>query len=100
MSASVDELTAVVDDLISLLEADGAVEWVQTFALIRAQLNTSRREAAAALMRIYGGMGSFNDLVVGQTGTGTKPNFRELNQSLDALRTRAWTLARALTQSS
>jgi hypothetical protein len=55
------------------------------------------------LLSAYGGMGSFNDLVLGQTLANGRFEWKrghiELNDRLGALRSRAWELAQAIKRS-
>lgn len=52
------------------------------------------------MLGAYGGMGSFNDFVAGQTTIdgkfAWKPGYAELNEEIDALRSKAWSLAAAI----
>ena len=80
-------LISLIEKIIKLLTSVGESNWVNAFKNFRQkcdsvdidQLELLRSE----ILRVYGGMGSFNDLVLYKQG---QPMIKE-NQELDELRT-------------
>jgi hypothetical protein len=93
-------LHAVVTELEALLRGDGENHWADWMQRVIIQLEQGDQSAPESLLRAYGGMGSFNDLALGQDYSNGHFQWRadagELNERLDALRGRAWELARAI----
>lgn len=104
MSSADRALHAVVSDLEALLRGDGETHWADWMRRVITQLEQGHPGAAQSLLRAYGGMGSFNDLALGQDYSSGRFQWRadagELNDRLDALRGRAWELARAIRDAS
>ncbi len=100
MSTAHQALHEVLTQLETLLDADGEQHWRDWMRRVRVKLEQGDPEAPQALLRAYGGMGSFNDLCIGQGYRNGqlqwKPGAGEANQRLEHLRGRAWELARAL----
>ena len=94
------QLIEALDELIDLLASDGETHWKKWMSGAK---NRIERRDAGGLDRIlsaYGGMGSFNDLVLGQSTVGgkfpLKPNANKLNESLSRLSTRIYELTQEL----
>lgn len=100
MSNANRALHAVVTELEALLRGDGENHWADWMQRVIIQLEQGDQSAPESLLRAYGGMGSFNDLALGQGYSNGHFQWRadagELNERLDALRGRAWKLARAI----
>lgn len=96
MSSANRALHAVVSELEALLRGDGERHWADWMRRVITQLEQGNPGAPESLLRAYGGMGSFNDLALGQDYSNGKADAGELNDRLDALRGRAWELARAI----
>lgn len=100
MSSANRALHAVVSELEALLRGDGERHWADWMRRVITQLEQGNAGAPESLLRAYGGMGSFNDLALGQDYSNGhfqwKADAGELNDRLDALRGRAWELARAI----
>jgi len=100
MSNANRALHAVVCELEALLRGDGENHWADWMQRVIARLEQGDPSAPDSLLRAYGGMGSFNDLALGQDYSSGHFQWRvdagELNERLDALRGRAWELARAI----
>ena len=94
------ELAEVLDQVVAVLAADDETHWCAWMQETKRRLARSPALGAEHLLGAYGGMASFNDLVIGQTmvdGTfAWKPGYRQSNDALDALRTRAYNLASAI----
>ena len=91
------ELIEVLAKLADLLEINGGQHWRAWLLRAKARLENSDYSGIEYLLQAYGGMGSFNDFVAPQRAiegqpTG-KPGYFELNDEIDALRTKAWEIA-------
>jgi hypothetical protein len=80
-----------------LLEAEGETHWSQWMRTAKAKLENSDYSGVEYLLNAYGGMGSFNDLIICQRYQGGRlswlPEGEDKNDRLDKLRSRAWELA-------
>ncbi|CAK3778097.1 hypothetical protein CWO27_04410 [Vibrio sp. 10N.286.51.C3] len=80
-------LISVIEKIIELLVFVGESNWAGSFNSFRQKCDNASVENLDILrneiLRIYGGMGSFNDLVLYKQG---QPMIKE-NQKLDELRT-------------
>jgi hypothetical protein len=90
-------LIAMITETVTVLESDGEAHWRVWLIRIRSSLEAGDTYGARELLSGYSGMGSFNDLVLGQaTHDGQfawKPNAAELNKRFDGLRSEMWQLA-------
>ncbi|MBI6853985.1 hypothetical protein YA0002_14515 [Pseudomonas cichorii] len=90
MDKKTEELISLLDELIAVLESDGEEHWSQWMRDARSQLANSDPSGIAKLRSAYGGMGSFNDLVLGQSYRDGvlcwKSGYGELNQRFYGLR--------------
>ncbi len=79
-------IISIIERIIQLLESVKENNWADAFKNFRQRLDDLGSENLESIrsdiLRIYGGMGSFNDLVLYEDG---QPLIRE-NQSLDKLR--------------
>ena len=77
---------SVLDKIIECLASSGECDWQDRFNKIRANYNPNDEESFEdirySLRRLYGGMGSFNDLVLHEE---SKPMIKN-NNELDQLR--------------
>ena len=100
MSSADRALHAVVSELEALLRGDGETHWADWMQRVITQLEQGDPGAPESVLRAYGGMGSFNDVALGLDYSSGHFQWRadagELNERLDALRGRAWQLARAI----
>ena len=98
------ELVTVIDELIQLLEADGEEHWSRWMRASRDRLSVSDHSGIEHLLSAYGGMGSFNDLVVCQSYENGqfhwKEGYVEKNNQLNDLRSKAWELANSIRRES
>ena len=85
---------------MGVLEDDDEQHWLSYMNEVRALLLRGDRRAVKKLLGAYGGMGSFNDLVLGHRvvdgETVVRDDMAALNDRLDGLRTSAWTQAKEL----
>ncbi|MFN3791725.1 DUF6966 domain-containing protein [Massilia sp.] len=102
MGPKTQELIHVLAELAGLLESDGEQHWRAWMLRAKARLENSDYSGIEYLLSAYGGMGSFNDFVAGQSTVAGqfawKPGYKELNDEIDGLRTRAWSLAKYIKQ--
>ena len=97
MCTTAEELIKTLDELVQVLEIDGARHWCSWMRNASTRLKNGDSSGVDHLLRAYGGMGSLNDLILGQTtrdgAFGWKPGHVELNERFAALRSKAWQLA-------
>jgi hypothetical protein len=97
MGSKTEELTEVLARLATLLERDSEQHWCAWMLRAKGRLENSDYSGIEYLLGAYGGMGSFNDFVAGQTTVSGQfswePGYVELNDEIDALRSKAWALA-------
>lgn len=102
MESSKVELLATLDELVEVLDADGAQHWSRWIQTAATRLRNGDDSGVDYLLRAYGGMGSLNDLILGQTtqhgSFAWKPNSVELNERFESLRSKAWQLAQHLSR--
>ncbi|HVB44806.1 MAG TPA: hypothetical protein VNF47_19170 [Streptosporangiaceae bacterium] len=83
-------LLRLLEDLADLLSVAGQEAWSRRLETIRSTLNEApgdyHREQAAVrgILSLYGGMGSFQDLVL-QDARGVRPEHEEFDQLRDQL---------------
>lgn len=97
MSDDLKRLIAMITDTVTVLESDGETHWRRWLTQIHSDLSEGDLHGAKELLAGYGGMGSFNDLVLGQTTQdgkfAWKPDAQGLNERFDSLRSQMWQLA-------
>lgn len=97
------ELIGVLDELATVLERDGNTHWGGWMRKARARLLNSDYSGIEYLLSAYGGMGSLNDVVLGQNYKDDvfewKPGHIKLNEKFTALSSNAWELADAIKRS-
>ena len=98
MGPKTQELVGVLAKLASLLDSDGEQHWCAWMLRVKARLENSDYSGIDYLLSAYGGMGSFNDFIAGQSMVAGqfvwKTGDKELNDEIDELRNRAWSLAK------
>jgi len=103
MGPKTEELISVLEQLATLLYSDGHIHWSSWMREARTRLLHSDASGITYLLSAYGGMGSINDLVLGQCYEGGrfswKPGYVELNEKFEQLRRDAAQLARAIERS-
>ena len=97
------KLIAILAELISLLNSDDETHWSAWMAEAKRRLEGEDVSGVQHLLSAYGGMGSFNDLILCQDtshgGFRWKEGYEEKNDKLAQLRSSAWELAMAIKQS-
>ena len=86
-----------ISELIQVLESDEEQHWSGWLHQSRERLINSDYSGIEHLLSAYGGMGSFNDLVICQSCQNGNFHWKdghiEMNNMLDELRGQAWELA-------
>lgn len=97
MGPKTKELIQVLNEIISLLNDDDNSHWEKWMISAKTRLINSDYSGIEHLLGAYGGMGSFNDLVIGHSIENSKfqwkPNAKENNDKLNELRHRAYEIA-------
>ena len=100
MATKLDELLETLDEIIQLLESDGEQHWSRWIRQSRERLQNSDFSGIEHLLSAYGGMGSFNDLVICQSyengESQWQEGYSEKNDRLNELRGKVWELADAM----
>lgn len=103
MGPKTQELIGVLNELASILEGDGNAHWSGWIQNARTRLLNSDYSGIEYLLSAYGGMGSLNDVVLGQSYKegvfAWKPEHIKLNEKFTALSSKAWELADAIKRS-
>jgi hypothetical protein len=92
------ELMQIIEEIIQLLAEDDNQQWQGLMKSVYKRLENSDYSGIELLLSVYGGMGSFNDLIIGQTNDeqgkfAWKVGAIENNNRLDDLRGRAYVVA-------
>lgn len=96
LDANYAMLVSTLDETTDLLERVGEEFWLSWSRLCMDELQRGDAYGLDRLLGAYGGMGSFNDLVISPLN-GHQVNAQELtsvNERLVHLRSRSWELAR------
>lgn len=84
----VDEVQKVLRQMAGLLRFGEAVDWAEALENFERDLSSDPERVLAQILRLYGGMGSLNDIVLYRRGQLLGPE----NNELDALRLRLHSL--------
>jgi len=97
MGPKTEELIIVLDQLVILLESDKQIRWHEWILRARTWISNSDYSGIESLLSAYGGMGSINDLVLGQSFVNDKfvwkTGYVKLNEDFSKLKSRAYELA-------
>jgi hypothetical protein len=97
MGPKTEELTEVLKKIISVLDKYEEKNWNTLIKKAYSCILNSDFYGIELLISAYGGMGSFNDLIIGQSYINGvfswKPGACEANTELDELRSKAYNLA-------
>jgi hypothetical protein len=93
-----EALLVALDQALGLLRQHGATFWADWLAADRAGIARGERPALEHLLGAFGGMGSFNDLVISPLNGHAidAADVAEVNDELWAARERIWTAAKGL----
>ena len=103
--AKIKKLMKILSDIIELLEWDDEVRWREVIIEVQQDLDASKISTSIdLLLSIYGGMGSFNDIVLGKVIKNGKfirwkSKTKEKNKKFNALRLKAYDLAEEIVES-
>uniref|UniRef100_UPI00403F3A87 DUF6966 domain-containing protein n=1 Tax=Paludibacterium sp. THUN1379 TaxID=3112107 RepID=UPI00403F3A87 len=93
----------MLDELASVHESDRNAHWGSWMRKARVRLLNSDYSGIEYCLSAYGGIGSLNDVVLGQSykdgAFEWNPGYVELNERLTVLRKKAWELANAIKRS-
>ena len=91
-------LTSAVMEVVALLSEVGEEHWSTWFADVRQRLERHDPQAFVQASAAFGGMGSFNDVVIHSINGHTVPDSRigGVNERLGELRSVIWAEARDL----
>jgi hypothetical protein len=97
MAKTTGELIKVIDEMIAITTWDNS-DWMIWLTKCKTELESSDYHGIERLLGGYGGMGSFNDLVVGQSHDekGTfkwRQGYKKKNSRLSHLRSKAYEIA-------
>lgn len=100
MDSATKELVDILGELATLLENDGERHWSTWMRRARSRLENLDYSGVEYLLSAYGGMGSFDDFILGQTQIGDRLAWKdgqiERYDRLDKLRSVAWELAQRI----
>jgi len=96
MGTKTQELIQVLNDIEAVLQKDES-KWQESISRANNRIKNSDYSGIELLLSYYGGMGSFNDLIIGQHSVNGKfewkDNSKENNKKLETLRSKAYDLA-------
>ena len=97
MGPKTRELIAVLEELAAVLKRDGNIPWSSLIHRAKSRLENDDYSGIGSLLSAYGGMGSINDLVLGQSVEAGEFSWKaghfDLNEKFLALKNRAWEIA-------
>ena len=89
MGSKTEALCGVLDELVALLDGAGEVQWAARLHVVQARLRASEFSGITHLLAACGGIGSFNDLILGQGFENGEfvwqPGHRQNHERLDTL---------------
>ncbi len=98
MGPKTKELLMILGEIESILENSTNHDWRKFIATVKSRIENSDYSGVEAVLGAYGGMGSLNDVVVGQKLRGNDIRSNELfiaeNERFDFLRAKAYEVAR------
>lgn len=102
MATKTKKLIDLLDKIIVLLKQDDERHWSAWLESSKTRLINSDYSGVEHFLSAYGGMGSFNDLVIGQTMIDGEFQWKESatknNDKLSRLRTSAYDIANYIKQ--
>ena len=84
----INEIQITIAKIIKVLSSNDVPDWAKQFERMNAYLDDDYEEALGVIHQQFGGMGSFNDIVLYKAG---RPLIQE-NNELDELRTQLYEL--------
>lgn len=98
MNSEIETLASMLDDTAELLRESGFVGWAEWFEIDAKRIRSLDFFGIEHLLTAFGGMGSFNDVVLHSRNEDGSPGhalYAE-NEKLDSLRTSIYNLANKL----
>ena len=95
MGPKTQSLIETLDEMVSLLRRHGEAHWATWLESDRSRIRAGDFSGVTHLLSAYGGMGSFNDLILDPTNGHLVDagDVGRVNASLSVLKSRAWSLA-------
>lgn len=84
----IKEIQLILSRMVELLRLGGLADWARALEKFHAEMETDPSATKGGILLLYGGMGSFNDIIFYDNG---KP-LRTENNELDALRSQLYDL--------
>lgn len=84
------DIEIILGNIIELLDCSGENDWGVLISKIRVDIKNDPKSALREIMRLYAGMGSFNDLILYKAGIPLKSE----NDKLSNLRERLFALCK------
>ncbi|MCT2387996.1 DUF6966 domain-containing protein [Erwinia pyrifoliae] len=84
------EIKKVIKEIVKILSSHDEISWARYFQDCEMQLDDDYQAGIYNIRKVYGGMGSFNDLVLHKNGVPLKKE----NDRLDQLRHELYDLSR------
>lgn len=85
MSSAAEALVEALEDNISILCRSSEANWAAALEALLVQAKVDASSAAPQIMRIFGGMGSFNDVVLVEDGEVLVEANNRLNEARERL---------------
>ncbi|MGX5173937.1 DUF6966 domain-containing protein [Aliikangiella sp. IMCC44653] len=102
MASKTKELIDILDKMVTLLKQDQESHWSAWMESSKRRLQNSDYSGVEHLLNAYGGMGSFNDLIIGQQMIDGKFKWKDgaakSNDKLARLRSSAYDIANYIKQ--
>ncbi len=96
MGPKTKQLVQSLSRLIQILEEANEPLWADWFSQAKHRLNNSDLSGITKILGAYGGMGSFNDLVIGYSIKGPDDNYINTNDEMNELRKIMYSLAQEI----
>ena len=97
MGKATEELIAVLNDIEAVLSVYDEEHWFNLISSANQRLKNSDYSGIELFLSYYGGMGSFNDLIIGQSNINGEfkweKDAKENNNKLSSLRMKAYELS-------
>jgi hypothetical protein len=82
LAPDIARMKTVLEKIVTLLRSGGCEDWAATMEKLSPEIEENPEFATSQILALYGGMGSFNDIVLCSNG---RP-LVEKNDELDGLR--------------
>jgi hypothetical protein len=82
LAPDIASMKTVLQKIVNLLRSGGCEDWAARMEKLSSEIEENSEYATSQILALYGGMGSFNDIVLCSNG---RPLIKE-NDELDGLR--------------